>query len=80
MNSVWTINGNAKILPLSAISINRIKNYESGFPVHFVCVREDGSYITSRTMQHTSMIIRKEIFNNFDFHSLRHTHATMLLK
>lgn len=29
-------------------------------------------------MQHTSMIIRKEIFNNFDFHSLRHTHATML--
>ncbi|MDE6442003.1 MAG: site-specific integrase [Clostridia bacterium] len=65
-------------VPLSAISINRIKKYESGFPVHFVCVREDGSYITPRTMQHASMIIKKEIFKDFDFHSLRHTHATML--
>ena len=70
-----SFNGKA---PLYTISINRIKNDESGFPIHFVCVREDGSYITPRTMQHTSMIIRKEIFNDFDFHSLRHTHATML--
>ncbi len=70
-----SFNGKA---PLYTISINRIKNDESGFPIHFVCVREDGSYITSRTMQHTSMIIKKEIFKDFDFHSLRHTHATML--
>lgn len=59
-------------------SVNRISNDENGFPVHLVCVRENGTYITPRTMQHTSRIIKKEIFKDFDFHSLRHTHASML--
>ena len=31
-------------------------------------------------MQHVSRIIKKEIFPDFDFHSLRHTHASMLLE
>ncbi len=40
---------------------------------------EDGSYITARTMQHTSSIIHHNLtFSEFDYHSLRHTHATML--
>ena len=48
---------------------------------HFVCVREDGTYITPRTMQHTSSVIHKELnIKEFDFHSLRHTHATALLE
>lgn len=30
-------------------------------------------------MQHTSQVIHKELdYSEFDFHSLRHTHATML--
>lgn len=49
--------------------------------IHFVCVREDGSYITPRTMQHTSHIIHNELnIRDFDYHSLRHTHATVLLE
>ena len=49
--------------------------------VYFVCVREDGSYITPRTMQHTSRIIHQNLnIRDFDYHSLRHTHATVLLE
>ncbi|MBE7019133.1 MAG: site-specific integrase [Ruminococcaceae bacterium] len=49
--------------------------------IHFVCVREDGTYITPRTMQHTSRVIHNELnIKEFDFHSLRHTHATVLLE
>lgn len=42
-------------------------------------VRPDGSYINSRNMQHVSHIARHELgIPKFDYHSLRHTHATML--
>lgn len=47
----------------------------------FVCIREDGTYITPRTMQHTSRIIHLELnIRDFDYYSLRHTHATVLLE
>lgn len=60
------------------VSINKISNDEKGFPIHFVCIREDGSFISTRTMQHPSRIIKRDIFAKFDFHSLRITHASML--
>ena len=48
-------------------------------PLDLIMVREDGSYIQPRTMQHASSIIHYEIgLKDFTFHSLRHTHATML--
>ena len=59
-------------------SVNRISTNENGFPIHLVCVRENGTFISPRTMQHASRIIKKDFFEKFDFHSLRHTHATML--
>lgn len=68
---------NGKI-PFFQISVNRLEQGTLENQIHLICVREDGSYITPRTMQHTAMIIKKEIFKNFDFHSLKHTHATML--
>lgn len=44
-----------------------------------VSVRENGTYIQARTMQHTSHIIHTDLnMPDFDFHSLRHTHATLL--
>ena len=46
----------------------------------FVCVRENGEYYNSRNMQYTSQIIHQQLnIPGFDYHSLRHTHATMLL-
>lgn len=57
----------------------RLNTDGMGEEVHFVMVRPDGSYINSRTMQHVSRVATRELgFTKFDYHSLRHTHATML--
>lgn len=57
---------------------NKIRTQETGYPVHFVCVREDGTFISPRTLQYTTQIIKKSICEEFDYHSLRHTHASIL--
>lgn len=58
---------------------NKINNTGSGIQIYPVAVRENGSYISPRTMQHTSSIIHHSLgISNFTFHSFRHTHATML--
>ncbi len=50
-----------------------------GVEIYPICRRENGEYIQSRVMQHTSMIIHTQLgCEDFDFHSLRHTHATNL--
>ena len=47
--------------------------------IELMLVRQDGSYIQARTMQHASSVIHYELgVKDFTFHSLRHTHATML--
>lgn len=62
-------------------SASRLINTEGdGTPVDLVAVREDGSLISPRVMLHTSEIIHKDLgFPEFDFHSLRHTHTSMML-
>ena len=51
----------------------------NGTPIKLVMVREDGKFIFPRTMQHTSQVIHYQLdYMEFDFHSLRHTHASML--
>lgn len=50
-----------------------------GVEIYPICRRENGEYIQSRIMQHTSMIIHTQLgCEDFDYHSLRHTHATNL--
>lgn len=50
-----------------------------GGEIYPICRRENGEYIQSRVMQHTSMIIHTQLgCEDFDYHSLRHTHATNL--
>lgn len=49
--------------------------------VHMLNVREDGSYIQPRVMQHCGRVVHYELgYMKFDYHSLRHTHATMLIE
>lgn len=58
-----------------------LNNEHRGKPTSFINVRVDGSYIQPRIFQHTSQVIHYELgIKDFDFHSLRHTHATMLLE
>ena len=50
-----------------------------GNPVSLINIRENDEFIMPRTMQHTSGVIHHKMnYPEFDFHSLRHTHATML--
>lgn len=64
--------------PEYTISVNKISKADEGFLIQPICVRECGSLITPRAMHHTTQIVKKEISTEFDFHSLRHTHASML--
>mgnify|MGYP006072886819 CR=1 FL=1 len=60
-------------------AMNRIYINSGKIQFHPLLVRENGEYISPRTMQHTSSVIHHQMdFPDFDFHSLRHTHATML--
>ena len=63
----------------SAIPDNKIVDYNTGHEVNFIMTREDGTYITQRTKMHMTTIIKKQLgIEDFTFHSLRHTHGTML--
>lgn len=60
----------------NTLELNAVGNGTEIFPV---CRRENGGYIQPRIMQHTSMIIHTQLgLEDFDYHSLRHTHATNL--
>lgn len=52
-----------------------------GEEIDLIIVRESGKFIQPRIMQHTSYIIHTKLdYPEFDFHSLRHTHCSMLLE
>ncbi len=52
-----------------------------GKPINLVCIRESGEFIQPRTIQHTCRVIHGSMnYPEFDFHSLRHTHCSMLLE
>lgn len=48
--------------------------------VDMVCVRENGEYISTDSMKYCSRVIHHELQLAFDYHSLRHTHATILIE
>ena len=49
--------------------------------VWMVTSRDNGTYIQPRVTQHLGRIIHYQLeLSDFDYHSLRHTHATMLLE
>lgn len=58
---------------------NMINTEGDGAIIHPIAIRENGTLVSPRTMQHTSSIIHHEFgYPDFTFHSFRHTHATML--
>lgn len=49
--------------------------------IHLVNIRENGTYIRPRTIQHVIRVAKNELnIKDFDFHSLRKTHITRLLE
>lgn len=50
------------------------------FESDFVCVKENGKPVTPNSIKWYTAKLRKETGVDFNFHSFRHTHATMLLE
>ncbi len=48
--------------------------------VEMVCVRENGEYVSPDSFKYCSRVIHHELKLAFDYHSLRHTHATLLIE
>ena len=48
---------------------------------YLINTREDGTFIQPRSLQHTNHVAHTELnMPLFDFHTLRHTHTTLLLE
>ena len=48
--------------------------------VRLVCIDENGQYTSTDSFKYCSRVIHNELQLAFDYHSLRHTHATMLIE
>lgn len=62
-----------------------IKKNKLKYGVHYtdsdhVCVKECGSIITPAVVKYNTGKMKKKLDIDFNFHSLRHTHATMLME
>lgn len=57
------------------------KCLESSLPrIRMVCIAELGEYTSTDSFKYCSRVIHKELLLAFDYHSLRHTHATILIE
>lgn len=45
-----------------------------------VCVREDGTMLSADSFKYCCRVVRHDLGLTFNYHSLRHTHATMLFE
>lgn len=67
-------NGMQRIVPVQ-------KCLETQLPrARMVCVAENGEYTSTDSFKYCSRVIHKELLLAFDYHSLRHTHATLLIE
>ncbi len=48
--------------------------------VRMICIAENGEYTSTDSFKYCSRVIHKELLLAFDYHSLRHTHATILIE
>lgn len=62
-------------------SIQNIPDYlTADEEIDLVCTSENGSHVTPETFRYCSRIINYELLIEFNFHALRHTHATRLIE
>lgn len=48
--------------------------------VNMVCISENGEYTSTDSFKYCSRVIHTQLKLSFDYHSLRHTHATLLIE
>ncbi len=48
--------------------------------VHMICIAKNGEYTSTDSFKYCARVIHKELLLAFDYHSLRHTHATLLIE
>jgi len=61
--------------------VKNLENYISAdTPIQFVCTKENGTLVTPETFRYCSRVINYELLIPFNFHALRHTHATLLIE
>ena len=65
--------------------IYRLVELEKGIPVflptvNMICVKANGEYASSDGFKYCARVIHHELKIAFNFHSLRHTHATILVQ
>ena len=81
----YTVQGSVKEKDEKGNPLVRIVSHQkslgSKLPrVRFLCVEENGELTTSDSFKYCARIIHHELMMAFDFHSLRHTHATLLIE
>lgn len=59
---------------------NKLRYGEHYINSDFVCTKENGKPVTTDTLKYLSRVVNYELHIKFNFHCLRHTHATMLLE
>ncbi len=45
-----------------------------------ICIAKNGEYTSTDSFKYCARVIHKELLLAFDYHSLRHTHATLLIE
>lgn len=48
--------------------------------ISFICTKEDGTLLNSELCKYASRVVNHKLGIQFNFHSLRHTHATLLIE
>lgn len=57
------------------------KAIESSYPrIKLICISENGEYTSTDSFKYCSRVIHNQLMLAFDYHSLRHTHATLLIQ
>lgn len=63
-----------RVVPIQKCVENQLQR------VRMICITENGQYTSTDSFKFCSRVIHRELQLAFDYHSLRHTHATLLIE